>query len=186
MPGLELLVRLADLVQVEDLIYEGLYLSALDHAVQFVQPRPLSRREDAVQEAVKRLQQERPQLYMRLVPVYFADDPNPTLPDRWREEASNSRGARLALTEWSKAVDFMHSYLKERLGSDDRLKVYTPEWVERTRLRRPVKPRRAEALATYYRHLERHDRSTAVRLTAQQTGYSVGNVRVIIRQAEST
>src|SRR5918998_6885688 len=52
MPGLELLVRLADLVQVEDLIYEGLYLSALDHAVQLVQSRPLSRREDAVQDLV--------------------------------------------------------------------------------------------------------------------------------------
>jgi hypothetical protein len=54
------------------------------------------------------------------MPVYFADDPNPTLPDRWREEAADSQGARSALADWQEAVDFMHAHVHKRLGKDER------------------------------------------------------------------
>lgn len=39
------------------------------------------------------LERDRWSLYMRITPAYFADDPNPGLPDVWEDEARNYRSS---------------------------------------------------------------------------------------------
>src|SRR5215217_6575722 len=67
--------------------------------------------------AVKELKRERWRLYENLLPVYFGDDPNPSLPCRWREVTFASPMARLALAAHQEAVEYMHAHVERGLST---------------------------------------------------------------------
>lgn len=137
-------------------------------------------------EAVRRLERERWRLYERLLPVYFAEDPNPTLPYCWRDETAGSPEVSSAVDSWNEAVNFMHAHVRERLGKNERLKVQVPRGARGAGPAkvRVVNPRHEKTLDIFYSHLENSRKPVAIKKTAEECGYSRSRMYGIVKQAE--
>lgn len=147
-------------------------------------------------EAVRELEKEYWHLWIRLEPLYFRIDNNPSFYDTWvTEAASGSLGDRLALQDHRAAVDFIASYaereLKRRYGYD-RLKLYLPMRVKNERDRKAqVRRRRAVDVLCRYWEMARIEglpakeaRAQAVREAARECGYSLKEMRSFARDVE--
>lgn len=131
--------------------------------------------------SVDKLERERWRLYEGLLPVYFGDDPNLTLPCRWREGTPDSPTARLALAAHDEAVAFMQEHVERepsRYGLE-RLKVKAPWWPPAAPW--PIVPQGVGMLEAYYGHLEIDDEPTAVHKAAEETGRAEEAVRAVVR-----
>lgn len=136
--------------------------------------------------SVDKLQHERWRLYEGLLPVYFSDDPSPTILDRWHEGALDPPAARLALAAHDEAVEFMHAHVEQELSRHGlkRLKVNVPCWWTPGAKPHSIEPEHVEVLEAYYGYLETNDTPTAVCKAAEETGYAAESARKLVRQAE--
>lgn len=145
-------------------------------------------------ESVEVLRDEHWHLYMRLLPVYFSGPKSrPWLPDTWEEEArDNSSADRIAYRDYLEAIIHMMDHIEWRLPQ---FKIQTPKG-ERPmeRLVVPVpstaryqrassrRKKRRDALDLVHEYREYLPAHMANRLAAQESGYSLKEIRVIVRQ----
>ncbi len=155
-----------------------------NHRLRRLDDEELYRCHRVLLEAVGELRRERLVLYEGLLPVYFGDDPNPILPCGWREAASESPTAWLALVNHNEAVEFMHAHVEQELSQSDleRLEVVAPWWPPVAPW--PISSLSEDVLEAYYGHLEFDDAPVAARKAAEETRCAVESVHAVIRQAE--
>lgn len=147
-------------------------------------------------EAVRALEKEWWHLWMRIEPLYFRIDNNPSFYDTWvAEAAGGSLADRLALQDHQAALEFVVAYaereLKRRYGYD-RLKLYLPMRVKNERDRK-AQVRRKRAVEVLCRRWEmarieglpeKEARAKAVREAARECGYSLKEMRSFARDVQ--
>ena len=137
----------------------------------------------ALDEAVARLKAERWHLWMKVEPLYFRSDNNPTLLDAWRTEAANgSHADRIAVGMHEDALRFVTKTAEERVRAEgyERLFLKLPERIKGEKAGK-LAAKRKEVVEVLVGCMEEHghDNPEAIKRAARKTGYSPKQLRIM-------